>query len=280
MLNQILLGDSRKVIESIPDKYVHTVITSPPYYGLRDYQMPNQIGLEETPQQYIHNLVELFGSVKRILKDNGTLWLNLGDSYSPSAQHGYKIKDLMGMPWRVALALQDDGWYLRQDIIWQKSNPMPEPVKDRCVKCHEYIFLLTKSEKYYFDYAAIQEDALRTNSGNKQRLSGAQRGAPETMKGALAGSASWSGTKRNKRSVWTVSVKPFKPAHFATFPVDLIEPCVLAGAPIDGVVFDPFMGSGTTAVAAKKHQRNYLGVELNPEYIGISQKRLESETLF
>jgi DNA modification methylase len=181
------------------------------------------------------------------------------------------------MPWRVALALQDDGWYLRQDIIWQKSNPMPEPVKDRCVKCHEYIFLLTKSEKYYFDHISIQEDAIHKSSGNAARKPATERGAPKDI---LSGNAPWSGTKRNKRSVWTVSVKPFKPAHFATFPVDLIEPCVLAGAPIDGIVFDPFMGSGTTAVAAKKHHRNYLGVELNPEYIGISQKRLESETLF
>jgi site-specific DNA-methyltransferase (adenine-specific) len=273
MLNQILVGDNAQLIKTVPDSYVNTIITSPPYYGLRDYGNDAQLGLESTPDEYISKLVKLFNECRRVLKDDGTLWVNLGDSYD-------KDKNLYGMPWRLALALKDDGWILRQDIIWSKTNPMPEPVKDRCVKSHEYIFMLSKCKIYYFDYESIQEQAVRTTSGNKRRLSGAERGAPSDIKGALAGSASWSGTKRNKRSVWSVSVKSFKEAHFATFPLDLITPCILAGCPVDGVVFDPFMGAGTTAVASKQLQRNYLGIELNPEYVQISEKRLEGDFLF
>jgi DNA modification methylase len=270
MLNQILVGDNAQLIKTIPDRYVNTIITSPPYYGLRDYGNDAQLGLEATPDEYISKLVKLFNECRRVLKDDGTLWVNLGDSYD-------KDKNLYGMPWRLALALKDDGWILRQDVIWSKTNPMPEPVKDRCVKSHEYIFMLSKSKSYYFDHYAIQEDAIHSTSGNTARKPATERGAPKDI---LSGNAPWSGTKKNKRSVWSVSVKPLKEAHFATFPVDLISPCILAGCPVGGVVFDPFMGAGTTAVASKQLQRNYLGIELNPEYVQISSKRLNGEMLF
>ena len=241
----------------IAPKSVHTVVTSPPYFGLRDYGCDGQIGLEPTPDEFVAALVEVFREVRRVLRDDGTVWLNLGDSYarnpakggsgSPNgrnvAQMGYAggggptlaDKQLIGIPWRVAFALQADGWYLRQDIIWHKPNPMPESVTDRCTKAHEYVFLLSKSPKYYFDSEAIREDAVKGAAGSKFNT-----GKTATHQaGRSSDAARVEDGKRNRRSVWTVTTKPFKGAHFATFPPDLIEPCVLAGCPEGGLVYDP-----------------------------------------
>jgi len=268
-LIKILQGNCLDKLKELPDQSINTCITSPPYWGLRDYGEGEQLGLEDTPEEFVNNLVEVFREVKRVLRDDGTVWLNLGDSYSsggrttttnqslrgdkdygvtrPKPSKGIKPKDLIGIPWRVAFALQQDGWYLRQDIIWHKPNPMPESVRDRCTKAHEYIFLLSKSPKYYFDNEAIKEPTK-------------------------------SHDKRNKRSVWTVTTKPFKGgSHFATFPMDLIEPCVLAGCPENGTVLDPFGGSGTTGIVANSHNRKAVLIELNTEYIEIARKRIEEQ---
>lgn len=257
---------------------VQTCVTSPPYFGLRDYGHEGQLGLESTPDEYVANMVEVFRCVRDLLAEDGTLWLNLGDSYAPS-------KQLLGIPWRVAFALQADGWYLRQDIIWSKPNPMPESVTDRCTKAHEYIFMLSKSARYYYDQGAIKEPAIysglngRDESGYKdaQAFSGKhakedkQRGHGRRHAGfndrwdAMGKEEQCSGL-RNKRSVWTVATKPYSGAHFATFPPDLIEPCILAGAPAGGVVLDPFFGSGTTGQVCQALGRRWIGCELNPAY--------------
>lgn len=238
-------------------------------------RVDKQIGLEETPEEFIKKLTDVFHEVKRVLKDDGTLWLNIGDSYNVNSIN-YKTKDLIGIPWMLAFSLRSDGWYLRQDIIWHKPNPMPESVKDRCTKSHEYMFLLTKNPHYYFDYKAIQEDSVCKNDRQKgegrieyqgKRLDG------DVEKTLAQQSFVTINDKRNKRDVWTVSTKPCKEAHFATFPEDLIEPCILAGCPINGIVLDPFFGSGTTGRVANKFNRHYIGIELNPEYIEISNKR-------
>jgi site-specific DNA-methyltransferase (adenine-specific) len=266
-------------MRTIPDQSINCCVTSPPYYGLRDYGCDGQIGLEETPDQFIAKLVDVFREVKRVLKDDGTLWVNIGDSYAsfrdgkatPDTTRGndngtlvpkgnaknrmastfressVKHKDLIGIPWMLAFALRADGWYLRQDIIWHKPNPMPESVTDRCTKAHEYIFLLTKSQKYYFDHNAMKEKAVSLLDNN---------------------------AFRNKRSVWSVNVRPYKEAHFATYPSELITPCILAGCPEDGIVLDPFGGSGTTAEVAIKNSRNAILCELNPNYIEIIKNRL------
>lgn len=383
-INKIIQGHCIEKMKEIPDNFVNTIVTSPPYYGLRDYgtgqwvggdqgcehdkskelcnkcgavKTDSQIGLEKTPELYVQKIVEVFNECKRILKPDGTLWLNIGDSYWGSGNaSGYtdkttnlgvvtqnygatkghsqkkhvsiKPKDLIGIPWMVAFALRSAGWYLRQDIIWHKPNPMPESVTDRCTKSHEYIFLLSKSPKYYYDYKSIMTDSLnpqddirrisqqkqsnksnpdakvnglrpRDNwngssfdtgktgemkstrggrkSGNIERKTGAERGCPEGSGSNVCGSVPWEGSKSNKRSVWTVTTKPLKEAHFATFPQDLITDCIKAGCPEGGVVFDPFMGAGTTAVVAKKLNRNYLGIELNPEYIKIKDARMFEE---
>jgi DNA modification methylase len=290
MTVRILQGDCRDVLKTLPDESVHCVVTSPPYWGLRDYGVSGQLGLESTQQEYVEKMVAVFREVRRVLRDDGTLWLNLGDTYTSTAQGtmnapstkihsgeaslaranyrpitGLKPKDLVGIPWRVAFALQADGWYLRQDIIWSKPNPMPESVRDRCTKAHEYLFLFAKSERYYFDAEAIAEAATSSydpddakapdgwdtgpgahgtvhregrekgSSGNKARKPASARGVPVDTggksAGAVAGSVPWEGTTRNKRSVWTVTTQPFKEAHFATFPPALIEPCILAGCP-------------------------------------------------
>lgn len=296
-MNEIIQGDSLGVLRGLSNESVDCVITSPPYFGLRDYGMSGQIGLEETPEVYVERLIEVFHEVKRVLKKDGTFWLNLGDSYNGNKAGNtetnknktrvtntfkkklwgeIKQKDLIGIPWRVAFALQADGWYLRQDIIWAKPNPMPESVTDRCTKSHEYIFLLSKSPKYYFDNEAIKEPATSTDNSERDRDTTKLNNTPGRTK--MGGLKINSYETRNKRSVWTTSTKPFKEAHFATFPESLIEPMVLAGCPRGGIVLDTFFGAGTTGVVAKKFGRNYLGIELNPEYIKIAQKRIDGVT--
>jgi len=279
-----------------------TCVTSPPYYGLRDYGHDGQIGLEATPEEYINAMVEVFRCVWNVLEDDGTLWLNIGDSYcgtgskgdwvdpkNPEGRNGqsvsktqklagYKSKDLIGIPWMLAFALRADGWYLRQDIIWHKPNPMPESVQDRCTKAHEYIFLLSKSSKYYYDADAIKEDAV--TAGNiSASFQGRQGTAEYHAQSGGVGSDAKEYIHKNKRSVWTIPVKPYAGAHFAVFPQELIEPCILAGAPVGGVVLDPFMGSGTTAQVAQDLGRKYLGCELNPDYKPLQDKRISQMSL-
>ena len=359
---RILIGDARKRLAELPAGSVRTCITSPPYFGLRDYgtaswdggdpecphtgkpmatkaninrntgggndvknataleffrercercgamRIDSQMGLEETPDAYVAEMVLLFREVWRVLADDGTLWLNLGDSYSGSgkgpagnlgAKHdernmehtkasgnvpiGLKPKDLIGIPWRVAFALQADGWYLRQDIIWAKPNPMPESVTDRCTKSHEYVFLLSKSARYYYDNVAIKEpnaNPIRTNytpgkrayaEGNTEQLPGKRTRRNEGFEKYANGEIPQG---RNKRDVWTIASKPFKGAHFAVMPEALVEPCVLAGSAEGDTVLDPFTGSGTVAVVALRHGRNFVGTELNPEYGEIAKDRI------
>ena len=368
-INKIYLGDNIETLKTLDDNSVDCCITSPPYYGLRDYGTatwvggdPNcphkrlskyseststghaqealrgnvgdaiytrvckdcgalredlQVGLEETPEEYVDRLVTIFREVRRVLKKDGTLWLNIGDTYYGSGggrgttyhdsredvvQSGnkgfndmlyapvltkksdiYKPKDLIGIPWMLAFALRADGWYLRQDIIWAKPNPMPESVKDRCTKSHEYVFLLTKSPQYYFDYEAIQEPATTPphNPGNllhQYRISGPNDRGGHTQWEDNMEKVWGSNGMRNKRDVWSVKPSNYKGAHFATFPEELIEPMILAGCPEGGVVLDPFMGSGTTAIVAKANRRNYIGCELNPEYALMAEQRASNVT--
>jgi len=285
-----------------------TCVTSPPYYGLRDYGHDGQIGLEETPEEYIKAMVEVFRCVWDVLEDNGTLWLNIGDSYARNGggveskmntvhkmgvgqkatylaggmqsinkvPEGLKSKDLIGIPWMLAFALRADGWYLRQDIIWHKPNPMPESVQDRCTKAHEYIFLMSKSQKYYYDHESIK-DPVKQDWGTRDRSDGKYHNEGSGLQPHSGLEKSYE--MPNKRSVWTVNTKPYAGAHFAVFPQDLIEPCIMAGAPIGGVVLDPFMGSGTTAQVAQHLNRQYLGCELNPEYKSLQDKRLRQMSL-
>jgi len=300
---KVVEGDCLASLRVLPPACINTCVTSPPYFGLRDYGVEGQIGLEETPDAYVNKLVGVFREVRRVLRDDGTLWLNLGDSYSGSGkgvwdapeerkiavketyrpsvnpvkvQTGLKPKDLIGIPWRVAFALQQDGWYLRQDIIWHKPNPMPESVTDRCTKAHEYIFLLTKSARYFYDADAIKEPCQWSGSWSASNTHTAVAQGGNHGKTSIFNQR-WTDKNggRNRRSVWTVTTKPFKGAHFATFPPDLIEPCVLAGCPVGGVVLDPFAGSGTTLQVAVKHGRYGLGLELNPEYIKLIHERME-----
>lgn len=288
---EIKLGDCLESLRAMPDESVHCCVTSPPYFGLRDYGVDGQIGLEPTPDEFVQALVEVFREVRRVLRDDGTLWLNLGDSYSSGGRKwratdaknavrgmdtrpddGMGQKQLLGIPWRVAFALQADGWYLRQDIIWHKPNPMPESVRDRCTKAHEYVFLLSKSPRYYFDCEAMREDAVKGAAGSTFN-SGK---TAEHQLGRSSDKARVDDGKRNRRSVWSVATKPFKGAHFATFPPDLIEPCILAGCPVGGIVLDPFGGSGTTAGVAMAHGRNAVLCELNPEYAELVPARIDS----
>lgn len=318
-LNKIHQGHCLEVLRTLPEQSVHTVITSPPYWGLRDYGVDGQIGLENSVEEYVNALVHVFHEVKRVLKDDGTIWVNLGDAYagsgrgrnangkgnpgnnhkqssgqvtgiisSPKVVEGLKPKDLIGLPWRVAFALQQAGWYLRQDIIWNKPNAMPESVRDRPTKAHEYIFLLSKSPHYYYDHEAIKEPAIYGTQdirGSNGTFGPAQKKKREDkIRGSFQGKYGKEAfrairDKRNKRSVWEVSTKPLREAHFATFPEELIEPCVLAGAPTNGIVLDPFFGSGTTGIVATKHNRNFIGIELNPEYIKIAENRLSEVQL-
>lgn len=329
---RIVCGDSLEKLRELPEESVHCIITSPPYYGLRDYGtgswvggdascdhlngklsstkstlhdnpekkkmetgMPyakvcgkcgaaredRQLGLEDSLDSYVDNLCSIMDECHRVLRKDGTLWLNLGDSYAGSSQSGgtnpkgLHAKNLLGVPWRIAFELQRRGWILRQDIIWHKPNPMPESVKDRCTKSHEHIFLLAKSGKYYYDAESIKEPAKWDRWGN------------QTVKKEQPGTASWiepksteelrKMTTRNKRDVWTVSTAPFKEAHFATFPEKLIEPCVLAGCPEGGTILDPFSGAATTGLVAIKNNRNYIGIELNPEYVEMAERRLSNQ---
>jgi DNA modification methylase len=346
----ILHGDSLTMLKTLPDESVHCCVTSPPYWGLRDYGVDGQLGLEKTPQEYITKMVEVFREVRRVLRKDGTCWLNVGDSYAgsgkggnpegskwsgfvgnkdreaqaresskPFSGNGFKPKDLCLIPFRLAIALQEDGWWVRQDIIWHKKAPMPESVRDRCTRAHEYIFLLSKSPRYYFDQEAIKEPATessiarlgqdvenqqgsfrqedKTNGAMKAVKFGGNKQCPDTrlqsgkewnpkQGGGGTGFPGHSGNKKadgtvyitaNKRSVWTVATAGFKEAHFAVFPEELIRPCILAGCPEGGTVLDPFFGSGTTGIVAKKLQRKYIGIELNEEYIKIAERRIEKE---
>lgn len=301
MTVRTIIGDCRDVLAMLPDASVHCCVTSPPYFGLRDYGMGAQIGLEATPEAFIADLVAVFRSVRRVLRDDGTLWVNIGDSYaggggglkpsniggqtekvafSPSCKvtNGLKTKDLIGIPWMLAFALRADGWYLRQDIIWHKPNPMPESVTDRCTKAHEYVFLLSKSARYYYDAEAIAEVVAPASVSRLAQNIEAQAGSDRvpgktngTMK-AVGGSET-----RNKRSVWTVATQPYSGAHFATFPPALIEPCILAGCPIGGTVLDPFGGAGTTGLVADRLQRSAVLIELNPAYAAIASERISAD---
>lgn len=294
----IKIGDSREVLKTLPSDSVQCCITSPPYYGLRDYGVKKQIGLEKTPEEYVQELVSVFEEVKRVLRPDGTLWLNLGDSYSGSggniysgfnhrfnsswkitgkqsetANHFKKVncvslpaKNLIGIPWRVAFALQAAGWYLRQDIIYSKTNPIPESVKDRCTRSHEYIFLLSKSAKYFFDNNSIKEPAKYPNDNRGSRKDTRRGTGYNSMSGQT-------GVYKNKRDVWTITSKPYKGAHFATFPPTLVEPCILAGCPPGGLVLDPFAGSGTVGEVCNKLNRNAVLIELNQEYEALIKKR-------
>lgn len=311
-------GDCRELLAQLPERCVQTCVTSPPYYGLRDYGHDGQIGLEKTPDEYIAALVDVFRGVRRALRDDGTLWVNIGDSYASAAggydatgsagttssavsrktrsavlkyqrrqpPDGLKPKDLIGIPWMLAFALRADGWYLRQDIVWHKPNPMPESVTDRCTKSHEYIFLLSKSERYYYDSEAIAEralqpigDARKTGQGKLDRLRAAGTDntngiSPSSRLGTNQGSES-----RNRRSVWTVASQPYSEAHFATFPPKLIEPCILAGSRIGDIVLDPFFGSGTTGHVAEKHGRKWIGFDINAEYARLQAERTAQRSL-
>jgi DNA modification methylase len=298
------------------DQSVNTCVTSPPYFGLRDYGHAGQIGLEQTPDEFVTKLVEVFREVRRVLRDDGTLWLNLGDSYGSAGGNthagfnaryhgtqsvedkqgraldgvtertvvtGLATKNLLGIPWRVAFALQADGWTLRQDIIWHKPNPMPESVKDRCTKAHEYIFLLSKGPRYYFDSEAMKEPAVGLTKGVAAsfKRQNSKRGVVQYGQSSATHrddrpDVSYGGDLRNRRSVWTVATRPFKGAHFATFPPDLIEPCVLAGCPEGGTVLDPFGGAGTTGLVAARNNRNSILCELNPEYAAMAAERVRS----
>ena len=327
-IDVVLQGDALAVLQSLPDESVHCCVTSPPYWGLRDYGVDGQLGLEKTPEEYVERLVEVFREVRRVLRDDGTLWLNLGDSYandgkwggSTGGKHvaalrgengpgrgkrttGLKPKDLVGIPWRAAFALQADGWWLRSDIIWAKPNPMPESVKDRTTRSHEYVFHLSKSARYYYDHEAIKElsknpvDDVRRieqqhrenkscptdmQSGLRPRKTDKQRGHGRRHDGF---NDRWDQMSReeqcsmgrNKRSVWWVATRPYPDAHFAVYPPDLIRPCVLAGCPPDGIVLDPFFGAGTTGLVAKQEGRHYIGIELNPGYVEMAEARIQSE---
>lgn len=302
---KILVGDCIYRLKEIPDGTAQTCVTSPPYFGLRDYGVDGQIGLEATPEEFVAKMVEVFREVRRVLRDDGTLWLNLGDSYNNAGSsrngegldgsrrggatgpdgaagykkrdlryalrdHGIKHKDLIGIPWRVAFALQQDGWYLRQDIIWHKPNPMPESVRDRCTKAHEYLFLLSKSDRYYFDHEAMREEAEKGAAGsafNTGKTAGHQLARSSDSERRDDGT-------RNRRSVWSVPTHPFAGAHFATFPPALVDPCIRAGAPVGGIVLDPFNGAGTTGLVALRNGRDYIGCELNPEYASMTCDRI------
>ena len=301
MVDLILFGDCRETLKQFPRGSAQMCVTSPPYYGLRDYGgEDNQIGMEQSPEDYVNEMVQVFREVRDVLADDGVLWLNIGDSYynyrsdgnypkqsvSKTRQDlpkstpvrgnklkGLKQKDLIGIPWMLAFALRADGWYLRQDIIWHKPNPMPESVKDRCTKSHEYIFLLSKNQNYYYDNEAIKEP-VKQDWGTRDRTKGKYHNPGTGLQPHSGLTKSYE--RKNKRDVWTVNKKPYKGAHFATYPEELIEPCILAGSRPGDTVLDPFMGSGTTAYVARKHDRHYIGCELHEDYGSLIQKRIKA----
>ena len=334
--DKIYQGNAIDVLKNFEDNSIDCCITSPPYYALRDYGVDGQIGLEDSPKKYIERLSEVFMEVHRVLKPEGTLWVNIGDSYNgykgnasndnfeteyaghrnqPARTSRFgleakniKAKDLIGIPWMLAFSLRNAGWYLRQDIIWHKPNPMPESVTDRCTKSHEYIFLMSKSQKYYFDYEAIQEEATGYDGRKDTMMKGSKKYDTQIMPNQSVQSMAKNGHERwkfkskncqydgqrpnsmhlkrefgmtdevypvrNKRDVWSINVKPCKEAHFATYPEELVAPCILAGCPQGGIVLDPFMGSGTTGIVANKLCRHYVGIELNPDYVKIAERRI------
>ena len=311
-MNKIEFGDCRETMRKWASQGVkaQTCVTSPPYYGLRDYGHEGQIGLEETPEEYIKAMVEVFRCVWDVLEDDGTLWINIGDSYASTGgrqveqtvrksgdyvnsgqkgsdgvgtsrkpPEGIKTKDLIGIPWMLAFALRADGWYLRQDIIWHKPNPMPESVQDRCTKAHEYIFLLSKSQKYHFDHVAIKEPLKGEPETRNKNAEGYQADYAKGDRFSQGERVFGADGMANKRSVWTVNTKPYSGAHFAVFPEELIQPCILSGAPVGGIVLDPFMGSGTTAQVAQDLGRQYIGCELNPAYEKLQKKRTAQTSL-
>lgn len=323
MKAQILIGDSLERLKTMDSASVQCVVTSPPYWGLRDYGVVGQLGLERTPDEYISRIAEVFREVRRVLRKDGTLWLNIGDSYAAggkggggsymaerkdaawqsqgkatgwkSAPQGMKSKDLVGIPWMLAFALRADGWYLRQDIIWAKPNPMPESVTDRCTKSHEYLFLLSKSERYYYDQEAILEDVSagtharlaqdveaqigseRENGGQKTNGNMSPAGSGTKNNESFDAAMAIMPDKRNKRSVWTIPTQGYAEAHFATFPEALVEPCILAGSREGDTVLDPFCGSGTTGAVALRYARNFIGIEINPAYASLAEKRIDGE---
>jgi len=329
----ILQGDCREVLRTLPDESVHCVVTSPPYWGLRDYGVSGQIGLEDTWADFLEQMVAVFSEVRRVLREDGTCWINMGDTYAGGGRGGnpghsqfqkqrrnagslsvrdqrvdlgnLKPKDLIGMPWRLAFALQADGWWLRRDIVWHKTNPMPESVTDRPTCAHEYLFLMTRSLRYHYDAEAILEPvspntharlsqdvasqvgSARANGGTK--TNGNMKAVGRTPKTAdhgtgvknndsFAAATCMPVTHRNKRTVWATSTEAFSGAHFATFPPKLIEPCILAGCPKGGAVLDPFFGAGTTGLVADRHGRNCIGIELNPEYAAMAERRIRNES--
>ncbi len=301
----LLIGNSLEKIDEIKEKSVQAIVTSPPYWGLRDYKADGQLGEELVPEEFVKNLTTLFNKSKRVLKNDGTLWLNIGDTYfgakgghweggnsitsdatgsnyrmrrkAPPKHHRIKTRDLCGIPWMLAFSLQKDGWYLRQDIIWHKPNPMPEAVKNRCVKSHEYIFLLSLEPQYYFDYKAIQEKAVyvgdnRASRGDSRR--------DEPLAASMAADSQPTGEFRNKRSVWSINTAQSGEAHFAVFPEKIPELCIKAGTKEGDVVLDPFMGSGTTANVAKRLSRKWIGIELNEDYAVFINNKTSQEELF
>lgn len=299
---RVLVGDVREQLAKLPAASVQTCVTSPPYWGLRDYGMVGQLGVEQTPMAYVAAMVAVFDGVRRVLRDDGTLWVNLGDSHQnakgqargvdpkqPARRHGLrpndvsipglKPKDLVGIPWMVAFALRDAGWYLRLDIVWSKPNPMPESVQDRPTKAHEYIFLLSKSKRYRYDADAIKEPHATGDRPDKWEARTYDGKGPSTDDGRRNGNVrayTMDPNGRNKRSVWTVATHPYPGAHFATYPEELIEPCVKAGSRIGDTVLDPFTGSGTTGAVALKHGRSFVGIELNPAYAEMARRRIGS----
>jgi DNA modification methylase len=303
---ELRVGDCREVLKTLPAQSVQCCITSPPYFGLRDYGVTGQVGMEPSPEEYVQALVGVFREVWRVLRDDGTLWLNLGDTYAanrgyqvPDNKHidvgnhmpmsvpvGLKPKDLIGTPWRTALALQADGWYLRSDIVWAKPNPMPESVTDRPTRAHEYLFLLTKQENYFYDAEAVREPSAESSVARSKYNGTASKPNPKNLAAAAAGivcgpksMAKAYGQGRNLRSVWFIPTKPFKGAHFAVFPPKLVEPCLLAGTRPGNRVLDPFCGSGTVGVVARQQGRAFLGIDLNPEYVKLAQQRIDTEWL-
>ena len=281
-VNSIMRGDALSVLRELPSASVHCVITSPPYYMQRDYSAPHQIGNEESPSEYVNKLSAVFSECRRVLKDDGTLWLNLGDKYREGT--------LLGMPWRVALVLQSDGWLLRSDIIWRKPNAMPSSVKNRPTIDHEYVFLLSKSQKYYYDIDAIREPHVTFSADSRMKGGrnhfGKRNGTPESGKNEgnpNLHNGRWDQAfhpkGRNRRTVWDIPLSKFRGVHFAVFPERLVELCVMAGCPENGIVLDPFIGSGTTAVVAQRLGRKYVGIDSNPEYCEMAQSRLMQDIL-